>query len=67
MNRSKYHLCRPSLGIIRECRKRDLDPERPKRRWCLYSKKRPDRVLGRHPSRAAALRQERAIQISKRG
>jgi hypothetical protein len=57
----------PTLGIIRQCRVRDLDDKRPGHRWCLYSKKRPSRVIGRHRSRTAALRQERAIQIRKRG
>lgn len=33
-------------------------------KWVLLSK-RTGRVLGTHPSRAAAMRQERAITISK--
>jgi hypothetical protein len=55
------------LGIIELCQERDIDPKRPRRRWCLYSKKKPGKVLGRHLSRRAALKQERAIQIRKRG
>lgn len=57
------------LGILRVCRKSDLDPSRPKsqQKVCLYSKKKPGRLLGRHPNRAAALRQERAIQIRMHG
>jgi hypothetical protein len=57
----------PSLGIIRKCRVRDVDKKRPGHKWCLYSKKKPGKVIGRHQSRAGALRQERAIQIHKRG
>lgn len=55
------------LGIIKPCKKGDLDPKRPKsaQKVCLYSRKRPGKLLGRHPNRAAALRQERAIEISK--
>lgn len=52
------------LGVIRLCRKRDLDPKRPGHRLCLYDSK-GDRLLGRHPNRKSALRQERAIQIRK--
>jgi hypothetical protein len=54
------------LGIIRPCRKRDLDPKRPKHRICLYDSK-GRRLLGRHLTKQAALRQERAIQARKRG
>ena len=55
---------RATLGVIRPCRKRDIDPERPGRKICLYDRF-GRRLLGRHPSRAAALRQERAIEIAK--
>ena len=34
------------------------------RKWVLYDSK-GERVLGRHDTKAAALRQERAIQIAK--
>jgi len=51
--------------MIRQCRKKDLDKKRPAHRWCLYSKKRPGRVIGRHRSKQSALRQERAIQINQ--
>ena len=57
----------PTLGIIRKCRARDIDKKRPGRRWCLYSKKKPGRVIGRHRSRAGALKQEQAIEIAKHG
>lgn len=59
----------PSLGIIRDCRKSDIDPKRPKRQQkkCLYTKRKPRRLLGRHPNYESALRQERLIQIRKRG
>lgn len=33
-------------------------------KWVLYDSK-GKRVLGRHPTKAAALRQERAIQVHK--
>lgn len=55
------------LGVIAPCRRRDLDPKRPGLRVCLYTKSKPRRLLGRHPSRKSALRQERAIQVRKRG
>ncbi len=54
------------LGIIKLCRQRDLDSKQPRKKWCLYSKKKPKKVLGRHPSRKAAHRQEVAIKISQR-
>ncbi len=57
------------LGIIRPCRKSDFDPKRPKskQRVCLYTKSKPRRLLGRHPSRASALRQEAVIEMRKHG
>ena len=60
---------RLEMGVIRPCRKRDLDPSRPagRQRVCLYTKKTPRRLLGRHPNRAAARRQEAAIEIRKHG
>ena len=54
------------LGVIRPCRKGDIDPKRPKHRVCLYDRK-GKRLLGRHLTRMSALRQERAIQVRKRG
>lgn len=57
---------RVELGIIRPCRRRDIDPKRPGLRVCLYDSK-GRRLLGRHPNRGSALRQERAIQVRKRG
>lgn len=61
--------CNCQMGIIKPCRKRDLDPKRPRsqQRMCLYTKKGPKRLLGRHPSYASALKQEQAIEIHKRG
>lgn len=55
---------RATLGVIRRCRKRDIDPKRPGKKICLYDHQ-GRKLLGRHPSRASALRQERAIQIHK--
>ena len=56
-------------AIIKKCRKKDLDPNRPKteQRVCLYSKKDPDKLLGRHPNEESAKKQEQAIQIHKKG
>jgi len=56
------------LGIIRRCLKKDLTSKKPRRRqrWCLWDSK-GRRILGRHPSRSKALRQERLIQLRKRG
>lgn len=60
---------RVQMGVILPCRRRDLDPSRPrsKQRVCLYTKNTPRRLLGRHPNRAAARRQEAAIEIRKHG
>jgi len=54
------------MGVIRPCRRTDLDPKRPGHRVCLYARA-GKKLLGRHRSRKAALRQERAIQVRKRG
>lgn len=56
------------LGIIKKCRPKDLKSGRPKddQRWCLWDSK-GKRILGRHPSQSRALRQERLIQLKKRG
>lgn len=56
------------LGIIQRCRARDMKKGRPKRsqQWCLWDSK-GKRILGRHPSRKRAVRQERLIQVRKHG
>jgi len=61
--------CACQMGIIKPCRKRDLDPSRPKsaQKVCLYTKKKPRRLLGRHPNWTSAVRQERVIKMKKRG
>jgi hypothetical protein len=61
--------CECQMGIIKPCRKRDLDPKRPKsqQKVCLYTKRKPRRLLGRHPSNKSAVRQERVIEMRKRG
>lgn len=56
---------RHRLGIVKLCTIKDLDPKRPKHKWCLYAKK-GRRVLGRHLNRKAAHRQEVAIKISQK-
>lgn len=55
-------------AVIKKCRKKDYDPKRPKskQRWCLYDHE-GKKLLGRHPSKKRALRQERAIQVRKHG
>jgi hypothetical protein len=57
------------LGIIKPCKRGDIDPKRPKsqQKLCLYTRKKPTRLLGRHPNRASALRQERVIEMRKHG
>lgn len=57
--------CPFEMGVIKACRKRDIDPARPGHKICLYARK-SKKLLGRHRSRPSALRQERAIQINKR-
>lgn len=61
--------CACQMGVILSCRKQDFDPDRPisKQRVCLYTRGTPRRLLGRHPNYAAALRQERVIEMRKRG
>ena len=54
------------LGIIKKCLKRDLNKKQPGKKWCLYSKKKPKKVLGRHRTRTLAHKQEVAIKISQR-
>jgi len=54
-----------SLGIIRPCKPRELDPKRPGHKVCLIARK-SRKVIGRHRSVVSAKRQERVIQIAKR-
>jgi hypothetical protein len=61
----KVEKFRVQLGVIRPCRGADIDPKRPKLRVCLYDRK-GRKLLGRHPNKPSALRQERAIQVRKR-
>ena len=51
------------LGIIKPCLKRD---RKGGKTICLYTKRKPRQLLGRHRSRASALRQEQAININRR-
>lgn len=55
---------RLELGIIRPCYSGDGKPGFP---ICLYSKRKPRLLLGRHRNKNSALRQERMIQMIKRG
>lgn len=54
---------------MRPCRPQDRDPKRPAReqKVCLWSKKKPKKLLGRHPNKKSARKQERTIQARKRG
>jgi len=54
-------------AIIRPCDKKDIDPDRPlsEQKVCLYSKKTPGKLLGRHPNEESARKQEAVIQIHK--
>jgi hypothetical protein len=54
-------------AVIKKCRQQDHD-DRPagQQRWCLYTRD-GKKLLGRHPSKAKALKQERAIQVRKHG
>lgn len=56
------------LGVIVPCRKKDVVSAKPKskQRWCLWTKSK-SRILGRHPSRSKAVKQERLIQMKKHG
>lgn len=53
-----------SLGVIRPCRKSEIDPRRPGLKVCLIARK-SGKVIGRHHSKAHAARQERAIQARR--
>jgi hypothetical protein len=56
------------LGIIEPCDSKQIRKSRPRRsqKWCLMDSK-GKKVLGRHSSKRKAIRQERAIQMRKRG
>lgn len=54
---------RLQLGIIRPCYAADRKPGFP---ICLYTKRKPHVVLGRHRTKSSALRQERKIQMIKK-
>ena len=45
-------------AIIRKCKSGDAEEGKP---WCLYTHD-GSRLLGRHPSKESALKQERAIK-----
>lgn len=53
-------------AIVRKCRERDIDKNRSRdeQTFCLYSKD-GKRLLGRHPDKESAYKQEYAIQKSK--
>jgi len=52
------------LGIIRACRKKDIDRKNPKKKICLYSHT-TGKLLGRHYSKKDAQRQEAAIHARR--
>ena len=56
------------LGIITPCHKSDLTSKKPKskQKWCLWTKNK-SRILGRHPSKSRAVKQERLIEMKKHG
>lgn len=62
MERRDY--CKES--IIKQCPQKDLTEDRPQKdqKWCLYDSK-GERLLGRHPTKEKAEKQERFIQIIK--
>jgi hypothetical protein len=53
------------LAVIEKCKVKDRD-DRPlsEQVWCLYDRN-GEKLLGRHPSREKAEKQEVAIQINK--
>ena len=53
-------------SVIKRCPKKNLTKDRPKSEqvWCLLTKD-EDRLLGRHPTKEDALKQEKLIQIRK--
>lgn len=55
-------------AVIKKCPEKDIDPDRPRseQKICLYTHD-GSRLLGRHPDRESAMRQERLIQMKKHG
>ena len=51
------------VAVIRKCKKGDSEEGKP---WCLYTHDN-SRLLGRHPSKESAEKQERLIQMKKHG
>jgi hypothetical protein len=53
-------------AVIKKCREQDIDPDRSRseQKICLYTKD-GTKLLGRHPSKESAEKQERAIQTRK--
>jgi len=51
---------------IRKCKSSDKSDDKPddQQIWCLYTKHKPEKVLGRHPSYEKALNQEKAIKAN---
>jgi len=47
-------------AVIRKCKSGDAEENKT---WCLYSHE--NKLLGRHPSKESAQKQESAIEISK--
>jgi len=56
-------------AIVKPCRQKDKKSDKPlhDQKVCLYSKKDPTKLLGRHPSEQAARQQEKAIHVNKKG
>ena len=59
----RFRQPRERTAVIKPCRQKDYDPDRPKseQRVCLYTKD-GKRLLGRHPNEEAARKQEVAIK-----
>lgn len=55
------------VGMIKRCPKKNKTKARPAKdqKYCLFTKS-GKRLLGRHPSRTRALKQERLIEMKKR-
>jgi hypothetical protein len=62
---NKLRMIASKIAIIKQCPKKDQD-DRPlsEQKWCLYDSKGED-LLGRHPSKEKAIKQEQAIEINK--
>ena len=58
----------PEMGVIKECKPKDRTRKRPAKdqKVCLFTKN-GNRLLGRHANKSGALRQERLIEMKKRG